>query len=376
MKCFFDFRVKGSRLLAICLGYLICVWALMALWMVITVTATANESYQVSHTVIASGIPTVESVSYIPVGTTHLYAYLFLLMQLIYFVASIFLGFFLITECVKGLSFKGDSLRPHYKLGKYIGQVVKGLLLTIITLGIYYPWFLTKITRFFASGTTYRDQPFAFKGTGVNLFCIMTFVFFIPYIFLFGILYFATAFVVNGGSALFSIIAQLSLVAILLLLGLYLALVYRWMIDFTYGNSRIALKVSIPVTMLFMFIQIVLCILTAGLFVPIAGVMIYRYIVGNMRLVSESGEESAFGYQGRIGHDCLYVYGQALLTLITAGIYSPWMISKVGRRLISNTYLERPDVVTPTVTPGANEPAEAFQPTPTPEPVQPSPLQM
>ena len=180
----------------------------------------------------------------------------------------------------------------------------------------------------------------------------------------------------SSGSAGFAIIAPLCLVAILLLYGLYCAFVYRWMIDFTYGNSRIALKISIPVTMLFMFIQIALCILTAGLFVPIAGVMIYRYIVGNMRLVSESGEESAFGYQGRIGHDCLYVYGQALLTLITAGIYGPWMISKVGRRLISNTYLERPDVVTPTVTPGENEPAEAFQPTPTPEPVQPSPLQM
>lgn len=376
MKCFFDFRVKGIRLLAICLGYLICLWALMALWMVITYTATANEAYQVSHAVIASGMPTVESVSYTPVGISPLYACLFLLMQLIYFVASIFLGFFLITECVKGLSFKGEFLQPHYKLEKYIGQVVKGLLLTIITLGIYYPWFLTKITRFFASGTTYRDQPFAFKGTGVNLFCIMIFVFFIPYIFLFGILYFATTIVVNGGSALFAIIAQLCLVAILLLLGLYLALVYRWMIDFSYGNSRIVLKVSIPVTMLFMFIQIVLSVLTAGLFIPIAGVMIYRYIVGNMRLVSEAEEESAFGYQGRIGYDCLYVYGQALLTVITAGIYTPWLISKVGRRLVSNTYLERPDVITPTFTPGANEPAEAFQPVVPVETAQPSPLQM
>ena len=204
----------------------------------------------------------------------------------------------------------------------------------------------------------------------------MTCVLFIPYIFLLGIFYFSLYVAMKSGSAGFAIISPLCLVAILLLYGLYCAFVYRWLIDFTYGNSRIALKVSIPVTMLFMFIQIVLCILTAGLFVPIAGVMIYRYIVGNMRLVSESGEESAFGYQGRIGHDCLYVYGQALLTLITAGIYGPWMISKVGRRLISNTYLERPDVVTPTVTPGENEPAEAFQPTSTPEPVQPSPLQM
>ena len=363
MKCFFDFRVKGIRLLAICLGYLICLWAVMgvAMWF--------GSMYEMNRMMMASGLPVEESpVNYAPL--------VYVTMQLIYFVVSLLLGFFLITECVKGLSFKGESLQPQYELGKYIGLVVMGFLLTIITLGIYYPWFLTKITRFFASGTMYRDQPFAFKGTGVNLFCIMTFVLLIPYIFLLGIFYFTLYVAMSSGSAGFAIIAPLCLVAILLLYSLYCALVYRWMIDFSYGNSRIVLKVSIPVTMLFMFIQIVLCILTAGLFVPIAVVMIYRYIVGNMRLVSEAGEESAFGYQGRIGYDCLYVYGQALLTVITAGIYTPWLISKMGRRLVSNTYLERPDVITPTFTPGANEPAEAFQPVVPVETVQPSPLQM
>lgn len=363
MKCFFDFRVKGSRLLAICLGYLICLWAVFG------VVMWSSSAYTMNRMMMTAGMPmagfAANNAPLVSLG-----------VQLIYFVVSIFLGFFLITECVKGLSFKGYSLQSHYDLGKYVGQVVTGFLLTLITIGIYYPWFITKITRFFASGTTYRDQPFAFNGKGATLFFFMTCVLFIPYIFLLGIFYFSLYVAMKSGSAGFAIISPLCLVAILLLYGLYCAFVYRWMIDFTYGNSRIALKISIPVTMLFMFIQIVLCILTAGLFVPIAGVMIYRYIVGNMRLVSESGEESAFGYQGRIGHDCLYVYGQALLTLITAGIYGPWMISKVGRRLISNTYLERPDVVTPTVTPGENEPAEAFQPTPTPEPVQPSPLQM
>lgn len=363
MKCFFDFRVKGIRLLAICLGYLICMWAVFG------VVMWSSSAYTMNRMMMTAGMPmagfAANNAPLVSLG-----------VQLIYFVVSIFLGFFLITECVKGLSFKGYSLQPHYDLGKYVGQVVTGFLLTLITIGIYYPWFITKITRFFASGTTYRDQPFAFNGKGATLFFFMTCVLFIPYIFLLGIFYFSLYVAMKSGSAGFAIISPLCLVAILLLYGLYCAFVYRWLIDFTYGNSRIALKVSIPVTMLFMFIQIVLCILTAGLFVPIAGVMIYRYIVGNMRLVSESGEESAFGYQGRIGHDCLYVYGQALLTLITAGIYGPWMISKVGRRLISNTYLERPDVVTPTVTPGENEPAEAFQPTSTPEPVQPSPLQM
>lgn len=363
MKCFFDFRVKGSRLLAICLGYLICLWAVFG------VVMWSSSAYTMNRMMMTAGMPmagfAANNAPLVSLG-----------VQLIYFVVSIFLGFFLITECVKGLSFKGCSLQPHYDLGKYVGQVVTGFLLTLITIGIYYPWFITKITRFFASGTTYRDQPFAFNGKGATLFFFMTCVLFIPYIFLLGIFYFSLYVAMKSGSAGFAIISPLCLVAILLLYGLYCAFVYRWLIDFTYGNSRIALKVSIPVTMLFMFIQIVLCILTAGLFVPIAGVMIYRYIVGNMRLVSESGEESAFGYQGRIGHDCLYVYGQALLTLITAGIYGPWMISKVGRRLISNTYLERPDVVTPTVTPGENEPTVAFQPTPTPEPVQPSPLQM
>ena len=261
MKCFFDFRVKGSRLLAICLGYLICLWAVFG------VVMWSSSAYTMNRMMMTAGMPmagfAANNAPLVSLG-----------VQLIYFVVSIFLGFFLITECVKGLSFKGYSLQPHYDLGKYVGQVVTGFLLTLITIGIYYPWFITKITRFFASGTTYRDQPFAFNGKGATLFFFMTCVLFIPYIFLLGIFYFSLYVAMKSGSAGFAIISPLCLVAILLLYGLYCAFVYRWLIDFTYGNSRIALKVSIPVTMLFMFIQIVLCILTAGLFVPIAGVMI------------------------------------------------------------------------------------------------------
>ena len=212
MKCFFDFRVKGSRLLAICLGYLICLWAVMG------VVMWSSSAYTMNRMMMTASMPmTGVAANNAPLVS--------LGVQLIYFVASIFLGFFLITECVKGLSFKGESLQPHYELGKYIGQVVKGFLLTIITLGIYYPWFLTKIIRFFASGTTYRDQPFAFKGAGATLFYIMTFVLLIPYIFLLGIFYFTLYVAMSSGSAGFAIIAPLCLVAILLLYGLYCAFI-------------------------------------------------------------------------------------------------------------------------------------------------------
>ena len=157
MKCFFDFRVKGSRLLAICLGYLICLWAVFG------VVMWSSSAYTMNRMMMTAGMPmagfAANNAPLVSLG-----------VQLIYFVVSIFLGFFLITECVKGLSFKGYSLQPHYDLGKYVGQVVTGFLLTLITIGIYYPWFITKITRFFASGTTYRDQPFAFNGKGATLF--------------------------------------------------------------------------------------------------------------------------------------------------------------------------------------------------------------
>ena len=94
--------------------------------------------------------------------------------------------------------------------------------------------------------------------------------------------------------------------------------------------------------------------------------MIYRFLVDNTVLLSGDGDEAGrFGYQGRFGYDCLYVFGQSMLVLLTAGIYLAWATARIGRRLASRTYLEYPD--TGGAVGSGTEGAEAVAPVTAPE---------
>ena len=155
-------------------------------------------------------------------------------------------------------------------------------------------------------------------------------------------------------------------VGILLLLALYYYLELKWFIDFAYGEYRIRLKSPVLVALLFFFIQFTLSILTLGLYLPVALAMIYRFLVDNTVLLSGDGDEAGrFGYQGRFGYDCLYVFGQSMLVLLTAGIYLAWATARIGRRLASRTYLECPD--TGGAVGSGTEGAEAIAPVVAPE---------
>ncbi|MEM6295784.1 MAG: DUF898 family protein [Myxococcota bacterium] len=61
--------------------------------------------------------------------------------------------------------------------GEFFVTYLVGFLLTMVTFGIYLPWFQVKITKFFAEGTrvSYQGRTFsgAFHGTGGELFVIM-----------------------------------------------------------------------------------------------------------------------------------------------------------------------------------------------------------
>jgi uncharacterized membrane protein YjgN (DUF898 family) len=47
-----------------------------------------------------------------------------------------------------------------------------GILLTIVTLGIYGPWFAIKMRTFFTNNSNYGSEPFRFEGDGMELFKI------------------------------------------------------------------------------------------------------------------------------------------------------------------------------------------------------------
>jgi uncharacterized membrane protein YjgN (DUF898 family) len=63
----------------------------------------------------------------------------------------------------KRFEFKGEG-------GEYFGIWIVNMLLTAITLGFYYPWAKTKERQFIHSNTYLANSPFAYHGTGKELF--------------------------------------------------------------------------------------------------------------------------------------------------------------------------------------------------------------
>ena len=168
MKNYFNFRVRGLQLFAVCIGYLLCIVAGGYSGMTISMHYTQAAAMAAVDPVTSSAVAREALVELV-------------VFQILYLLAACLLAFFYMRICIEGIEYRGEAVRTDYSFGRYLGLVALGTLLTFVTLGIYYPWFIARMTRFFSDNATYRDRPFHFKGAGWTLFCLMTFVLMIPY---------------------------------------------------------------------------------------------------------------------------------------------------------------------------------------------------
>lgn len=223
---------------------------------------------------------------------------------------------------------KFDSTFPPYLL-----MIIKGSLLTIITLGIYYPWFIAKYTSFFANNSSYDGKKIEFKGLGMDLFCILLCTSIILLLFYVG----AIAFI---GFEIYTL-AFISIVLCVLTLCVMTYLVYRWFINFKVdGKYSIVFKegynVSAP---LFIAGQIALSLITLCIYIPAADIKIFKYFAERVRVKDEEGVVvKEVGCELNLRDDYLYVLVQYLLIAITLGVYTPWGLCFIYQRYLSKTY--------------------------------------
>jgi uncharacterized membrane protein YjgN (DUF898 family) len=65
---------------------------------------------------------------------------------------------------------KSFPLKYNGKGSEYFGIIIINWLLTIVTLGLYYPWAKAKQLQYLYSSTTLIDDSFTFHGTGKEMF--------------------------------------------------------------------------------------------------------------------------------------------------------------------------------------------------------------
>lgn len=266
-----------------------------------------------------------------------------LLMQglgmLIIMLFGLLFTFFLVRATVRSLSLEEEPFTEDYDIGRFLGLAVKGILLTAITLGIYFPWFAASLMRYFAAGTSFRDTPLSFAGKGMTLFGILVLVVVLPYGLMILLLLPMMVAAATFEYGTFMLWLAIFLAAAVLIQSAYTYLLLRWSVDLSWNGRRILFRAPAGGGIGFIFGQMLLAVVTLGLYAPAMYIRIWRYTVSHI-VSGERTVESRLGMAPEIWKDYFYILGQFLLTIITAGIYGAWAVAGVMRRLVSRTYVQ------------------------------------
>ncbi len=210
--------------------------------------------------------------------------------------------------------------------GRYFGIWIVNLVLTILSLGLYYPWAKTNLRKFIWNETRLNDDKFVYHGTGQELFK----GFIITYAALFALM--TLVYFTNWGIILF----YLALIVIVpfAMFGSWKYKMTRtsWRgIFFTFdGDFQEFLKIW--------FVHGLLTLVTFGIYGAWAWVKLRQYLfahtkIGQNRLdfVGEGGELFGLNLLGGI------------LMMITLYIYTPWFIKDRFNFAVNNTVIKHPN---------------------------------
>jgi uncharacterized membrane protein YjgN (DUF898 family) len=179
------------------------------------------------------------------------------------------------NEYRKSLTFYGDH-------AKAVGLVIINQILTVVTLGMYYPWAKASQLKYVYAESEYLDSRFEFHGTGKEMF-----------------LGFIKA-----------------LAVIIILYAAFFAVSY-------YG---VALGIGFVIGASLLFYAIIIAL------IPIAVHGSNKY-----RLSRSSWRGIHFGYRGELKEFAQLFFKEVILTIVTLGIYSAWMHVSVRKYITQHT---------------------------------------
>jgi hypothetical protein len=332
MKNYLKFNLTGKELLP--------VWLLFMVLFIVPYTFVTIKMQQFQHNQDTANV----------LGNLGSMALMYGIMLLL-IVVEYAVMFYLMKMTIESFEFKGKQMSFSGTFGQFIKVLLSGFILTLITFGIYAPWFATKMMKFFSSKSTYGSDNFEFRGKGSDLFLIILFSLVLPAIFISVIsmsFLFAGSFggFMNGGSpdivnfsgtAVFGIIIMIILIFAMSIVYMYY--MFKWAVNFNYRTYQITLKTNFWNAAGKIALELFLICITAGIYCPLAMLKLYGYFAALTEVKSETGSKQ-FGYDLEPGSDFLYLWGQSLLVFITFGIYFPWAYCKMTSRVAGKTFCE------------------------------------
>jgi len=204
----------------------------------------------------------------------------------------------------KRFDFKGTG-------GGLIVKFIVGILLSIITLGIYASWFAVDLWKYVCSttsfGTTKKGQiQFEFAGTGGQLF------------------------VINLVGCL------LMIITIGIYTPWYMVKLTKFLADHTKGKAqdgttyRLAFKGSGGDLFVTCIVGWILSVITLGIYTPWFIVKLWKYFASNSDILEGETKVGALDFTGTGGDLFVTFLVGYLLSIITLGIYFPWFMVKLA----------------------------------------------
>ena len=238
-------------------------------------------------------------------------------------------------ENYKSLDNAGASKHFECKAegGQYFGLWISNLLLTIFTLGIYYPWAKTKDRKYFYSNTFLGEHPFEYHGTAMELFkgfIKAIAVIIIPYLALVGVILLDKPILTSIAAVIFYLY-----ILIIIPFAIFGSLKYNtsrasWnSIFFRFsGHKKEFVKLFLT--------NVFLIIISLGFYGAWAGVKIRRYILEHLHLGNINATYKANGLEIFLIH-----LKGVFLTMFSLGIYSFWYAKNLFNYQIEHTELEQ-----------------------------------
>ena len=223
------------------------------------------------------------------------------------------------------LKFEGDSK-------EYFSIFIVNWLLTLVTLGLYYPWAKAKTLKYTYGVTSIDGNHFSFHGTGKEMFIGLLKM--IGFIIVIVILY---AIFIAIKIPLVGIILYIVGLAILIPLAMHGSMRYRMSrttlrgIRFGYRGDRTEWTKEF-------FKTFFLTIVTFGIYGSWMEMRLNRYMVGNVRYGEVEGR-----FKGDGGEYFILNLKGYLLTLVTLGIYMFWWQKDLIGYIIGNTSFHKGD---------------------------------
>lgn len=130
-------------------------------------------------------------------------------------------------------------------------------------------------------------------------------------------------------------------VAVFFIMIPYLYYFYKWVFNFRFKTYQISWQSSFWSAATKIFVELGLTVITLGIYFPMAWLKLYKYFLDLTVATSDTNTSiKKFGYDIEPVDDFLIVWGQILLCMVTLGIYFPWAYTKIMGRIAGKTFVE------------------------------------